>query len=343
MLYFLLALAALGILIIVHEWGHYYVAKRCGMRVDRFAIGFGPAILQKTVGETTFQVGIVPLGGYVQIAGLNPEDENIDAKDPRSYPNRPTWQRALTIAAGPLVNFVFASIVIFVLHLGIGVYGVTAKHVLPNYPAAAAGMVDGDQIFRIEGLIMSATELVPYYAQQSEGKPLHIEVMRSGQLHSLNVTPTKEGNVWRLGIELALTDHTQRHRFTDSLKQSIVEPLVLTRQTINGLANVIRGRQSADFKSPVGIARIMADQMKRGFVRGLQFVALISTLLGFFNLLPFPALDGGRVIFLGWEMITRRPVNHRVEQIVHLVGLLILLPLLFFLMGRDILEWIRGH
>ena len=113
MLYGFLAVLALGILIIVHEWGHYIVAKLCNMRVDRFAIGFGPAIVQRRRGETTFQIGAVPLGGYVQIAGLNPEDENIDPSDPRSYPNRPAWQRFLTIAAGPVVNYLFASLLSF--------------------------------------------------------------------------------------------------------------------------------------------------------------------------------------------------------------------------------------
>ena len=105
--YVALAILALGVLIIVHEWGHYIVAKWCNMRVDRFAIGFGPALFSKVSGETTFQVGAIPLGGYVQIAGLNPDDEAIAADDPRSYPNRPAWQRFLTIAAGPIVNYVF--------------------------------------------------------------------------------------------------------------------------------------------------------------------------------------------------------------------------------------------
>ena len=138
MLYGLLAVLALGVLIIVHEWGHYFVAKLCGMRVDRFAIGFGPAILQKQRGETTFQIGVVPLGGYVQIAGLNPEDENIDPNDPRSYPNRPAWQRFLTIAAGPLVNYFFAAGLIFLLHSVIGVHAVVVRKVMPNLPAAAS-------------------------------------------------------------------------------------------------------------------------------------------------------------------------------------------------------------
>lgn len=111
MLLGLLAVLALGILIIVHEWGHYGVARLCGMRVDRFAIGFGPALIRRQWGDTMFQIGAIPLGGYVQIAGLNPEDEAIERDDPRAYPNRPAWQRFLTIAAGPMVNYASATMV----------------------------------------------------------------------------------------------------------------------------------------------------------------------------------------------------------------------------------------
>jgi regulator of sigma E protease len=119
--------------------------------------------------------------------------------------------------------------------------------------------------------------------------------------------------------------------------------MFMTLQTMHTLLDVIRGRQSADFKSPVGIARIMKEQLERGFIRGLHFIAIISTLLGCFNLLPLPALDGGRLVFLGWEVITRRPVNQRVEQVIHLVGMLLLLGLLLILMVKDVRDWIFGR
>jgi regulator of sigma E protease len=345
MLYGFLAVLALGVLIIVHEWGHYIVAKLCNMRVDRFAIGFGPAILQKQRGETTFQVGVVPLGGFVQIAGMNPEDEGIDTKDPRSYPNRPAWQRFLTIAAGPGVNYIFAAFLIFLLHAAIGVHGVVVRNVLPNLPAAAVGMQAGDQLFRIDGHIVSSQEHVKYVISTSGGKALQIEVVRGGERKALTIAPapSDDHKSWRIGVEMEASGSLQRHSLLDSARQSLVEPMTMSVQTLSNLADVIRGRQSADFKSPVGIARIMKEQLERGLIRGLQFIAMISTLLGLFNLLPLPALDGGRLVFLGWEVITRRPVNQRVEQIIHLVGMLLLLGLLVILMVKDVRDWIFGH
>ncbi len=343
MLYGFLAVLALGVLIIVHEWGHYIVAKLCNMRVDRFAIGFGPALVQRRRGETTFQVGAVPLGGYVQIAGLNPEDENIDPSDPRAYPNRPAWQRFLTIAAGPVVNYLFACLLIFFLHAVVGVHGVMVHNVLPGRPAAAAGIQAGDQLFRVQGTIVSNQMEVLYYVDTSEGRPLNIEVLRAGQKQAFSITPVNDGKNWRMGIEMESAKTPQRHSIADSARQSIVGPMFMTVQTMHNLFDVIRGRQSADFKSPVGIARIMKEQLERGLIRGLHFIAIISTLLGFFNLLPLPALDGGRLVFLGWEVITRRPVNQRVEQVIHLVGMLLLLGLLVFLAAKDVRDWIFGR
>lgn len=341
MLYGLLAVLALGVLIIVHEWGHYIVARLCKMRVDRFAIGFGPAIIRKQRGETIFQVGVIPLGGYVQIAGLNPEDENIDRDDPRAYPNRPAWQRFLTIAAGPLVNYTFAVLMIFVLHAIVGVHGVTAKAVVPNKPAAAAGVQPGDQLYRINGYLISDYHEVLFNVDRAKGQTLNLDLLRDGKLTTVQVSPVQdEKGIWRIGIEMEQTKHLIRHSPIESLGQSLRAPFTLSVQTLRGLFRV---RSISEFQSPVGIARMMKSQMESGLIRGLQFVAMISTLLGLFNLLPLPALDGGRLIFLGWELITRRPVNQRVEQVVHLVGMVLLLGLLVILMVKDVREWIVGH
>jgi len=341
MLYGFLAVLALGILIIVHEWGHYIVARLCKMRVDRFAIGFGPALLRRQRGETMFQVGAIPLGGYVQIAGLNPEDENIDPADPRAYPNRPAWQRFITIAAGPFVNYLFAVALIFVLHAIIGVYGVTARKVLPEKPAAAAGIMAGDQMYRVNGFLISDFHQVLFMVDYAKGKPIDIEVLRNGQPQTITVTPVMDEGRWRIGVEMDMTAKTMRHQPGAALRQSLFEPFMISLQTLYGLASAAKNKfKDADFKSPVGIARIMKEQMERGLIRGLQFVAMISALLGLFNLLPLPALDGGRLVFLGWELITRRPVNQRVEQVVHLIGMVLLLGLLLVLMVKDVRDWI---
>lgn len=345
MLLGLLAILALGILIIVHEWGHYQVARWCGMRVDRFSIGFGPALIRRQWGETMFQVGVVPLGGYVQIAGLNPEDEAIDRDDPRAYPNRPAWQRFLTIAAGPGVNYVFAVLLLLSLNWILGIPGTMAGRVLPGKPAAAAGMQDGDQIVRIDGRSIVDPSQVQQLIGRASGHPVDIEVLRKGetQTRALQVTPIQDDQVWRIGIELTTTETRQRLGFGPALVQALHEPVTLTWLNLKAFGEMFRGKQKPDFKSPVYIVRIMKEQLALGAAKGLQFVAMISTLLGFFNLLPLPALDGGRLVFLGWELVTRRPVNQRVEQVVHLVGMILLLGLLLLLVVKDLRDWIFGH
>jgi len=345
MIYGFLAVLALGILIIVHEWGHYIVARLCKMRVDRFAIGFGPALWQRRRGETLFQIGAVPLGGYVQIAGLNPEDENIDPADPRAYPNRPAWQRFATIAAGPIVNYLFAVLLIFALHGIIGVHGVIAKDVQPNRPAAEAGVVAGDQIYRINNFLVSDYSEVQSLVDQAKSRPLTMEVLRDGQSRVFTITPVLDKDddgrqVWRIGIRMEQTPHLIRYAPWVAMSKSLSMPMTLSVQTLRGLFRV---RHLSEFQSPVGIARLMKVQIESSLIRGLQFIAMISTLLGLFNLLPLPALDGGRLIFLGWELLTRRPVNQRVEQVVHFIGMMLLLGLLLVLVVKDVYNWVVGH
>lgn len=343
MLTFLLAVLALGLLIIVHEWGHFAVARLCGMRVDRFSIGFGPAILRRVWGETTFQIGAVPLGGYVQIAGMMPEDENIDPSDPRAYPNRPAWQRAATIAAGPLVNYVFAVLLLIGLNWLIGVPGTMAEQVLDNRPAAQAGIQAGDQILKIGQRPIVDYSQVLSTVERSQGKPLTFEVVRKGQHLLIPVTPQKdESGGYKIGVVLRHTDERQRQGFFTAAEQGLLQPVTMTWLQIQGFVEVFRGKQKMDFKSPVYIVRMMKQQIGLGLARGIEIVAIISTLLGFFNLLPLPALDGGRLMFLGWEIITRRPVNQRVEQIVHFIGMMLLLGLLLILVVKDVRDWIFG-
>ena len=338
----LLAILALGILIIVHEWGHFAVARLCNMRVDRFAIGFGPALIRRQWGETMFQIGVVPLGGYVQIAGLNPEDEAINKDDPRAYPNRPAWQRVLTIAAGPGINYAFAVLLFVVLAGFVGVNGALVDQPIAGKPAAQAGFLKGDQIVKIDGRIMLDVEQVQRTISRSKGKELAVEVLRNDVSQVLRVRPAQESDSFLIGVMLGSAPKRQRLSIGEALSYGLSAPYLLTWDQLQAFREVFRGKQKMDLRSPVYIIRVMKAQMGLGLSQGLKFVAMISTLLGFFNLLPLPALDGGRLMFLGFELVTRRPVNQRVEQIVHMVGMLLLLALLLTLVVRDVYEWVFG-
>src|SRR4051794_30646304 len=180
-----LAILALGVLIIVHEGGHFLIARLSGMRVDRFSIGFGPTLLSFKRGETIYQIAAIPLGGFVQIAGLNPGEEGIAADDPRAYPNRPTWQRFATILAGPRTNYVFATIVMVMFYLiwGVPIDGKTplVGGMKDGTPAATAGLEVGDEIVSIGGKKIPDSTQVKPAIMDSKGAPVTVEVLRAGQ------------------------------------------------------------------------------------------------------------------------------------------------------------------
>ncbi|MCS6912709.1 MAG: M50 family metallopeptidase [Myxococcales bacterium] len=345
MLYLVLAILSLGILVIIHEAGHFLVARWSKMRVDLFSIGFGPPLWRFTRGETTYQVAAVPLGGFVQIAGLNPAD-NISPDDPRAYPNRPVWQRFLTIFAGPGINYLFAAVLLIGLNLVVGVQvpgkGALVSQTMAGRPAAAAGLRAGDEIVAIDGQpVRSFGEVAPA-VEASGGRELRIEVLRDGQRRVFQVKPVLDGGKWRIGIGLVPTVERQRLGAWVAIRSGLSEPLLLTWQNLQHFADAFRGRQKLEVGGPVEIVRVMKQKISMGFVRGIEILAFISTMLGFFNLLPLPALDGGRLVFLAWEVLSRRPVNQRVEQWVHAVGMVALLLLISLLVVKDVRNIIVG-
>jgi regulator of sigma E protease len=343
----LLAIVALGILIIVHEGGHFLVARMSGMRVDRFSIGFGPAIAKFRRGETTYQIGWIPLGGFVQIAGLGPSepsDSNAmesDGRvayveggpdDPRSYPNRPLYQRLLTIFAGPGTNYLFAAVMGVIVYI---TFGVPVPGKLPmvaelvqDMPAAAAGIQPGDDVVSIDGKVVKDTSDVSAIVEASKGRPLQVVIDHETQKRTLTVTPKADGDHFRIGVMLTPREVWVHVPVGQAVVAGLVYPYELSKGMLKALSLTIRGKQKPQFSGPVGIVGVLKGQIARGPAEGLSMVALISTLLGLFNLLPLPALDGGRLVFLAYEAMFRRRFPERVEQMIHMVGMFALLGFL---------------
>jgi len=336
------AILALGILIIVHESGHYFVARWSGMRVDRFSIGFGPTLWQFKRGETIFQIAAIPLGGFVQIAGLTPGEEGITDSDPRSYPNRPTWQRLATIFAGPATNYLFAMVVGAIVFLAYGVPGLGKStafvhEIQEGTPAFASGLALGDEFVSIDGKPVSETGDVVKVVTASEGRALSVQVMRQGQPMTFTVTPTKTDDRYLIGVKLDEKEGWGPCGFGTCIKTAVSFPIIKSGQILSFLWQVItRKQKEAGFSGPVGIVQVMKDQFKLGLRFALMTMAVISVSLGLFNLLPLPALDGGRIVFLGIELISRRRVNQKIEQGVHTVGMVLLLCLIVYVSFGDV-------
>jgi regulator of sigma E protease len=333
----LVAIVGLGLLIVIHEAGHFIVARLCGMRVERFSIGFGPTLLGFKRGETLFQIAPIPLGGFVQITGLNPNEE-FDHSDPRVYPNRPRWMRLATILAGPAANYLTAFLLMAIVLLSYGTPSKTQQIVdpIPGRPAATAGLKAGDVLVEANGQPVNADHPIADIIQAGQGAPVRIKVLRSGQPMTFQVAPDKKSAVYQVGIQIGPIDERMPVAFGTAVKEAFVYPYYTSVGILGQLFDMIRGKVHADLSGPIGITKQIAKAADQGMVHFFGILVLLSVYLGLFNLLPLPALDGGRALFLGIESITRRRVNPRIEAAVHTAGFVLLLGVLVVVSFKDI-------
>jgi len=336
--------AALSVLIIIHEGGHYLAARAFGMRVLRYSIGFGPTVFryQPKDSPTVFQVAVIPFLAYVQIAGMNPNEE-VDPDDPELYPNKSLFARVTTIAAGPIANYLTASLIVF----GLGITNTLPPmqpaepmqigHVVPDSPAARAGLQVGDVIVSADGRpIHNVTELIDATAPRA-GEPTVYVVEREGRaLAPVTITPADQSGRGQIGVGAKLIPLYENLGAWDSAKLSVVLPYQMTMAQLNGLADMVKRRSTEGIGGPVMMGKMVAEAAQAGVPAFLWLLMFISVALGMFNLLPFPALDGGRLIFLGYEALTRRRANERFEMAVHAFGIVFLLGVMILVTYRDI-------
>jgi regulator of sigma E protease len=335
---FVVAIFGLGLLIVLHEGGHFLVARIFGMRVERFSIGFGPTLLGFKLGGTTFQVAPIPLGGFVQITGLNPSEE-FDKNDPFVYPNRPRWMRLLTILAGPAANYATAFVLMLVVLLAYGMPSKTQKIVepVPGKPAILAGLRTNDVLVSANGHAVSADSPISEIIRAGAGAPVTIDVLRDRKPMTFTVTPERQSSgAYQIGIQIGAIDERTPVSLGAAVKESVVYPYYMSAVILTGLSDMVRGRVQPDLEGPIGITKKIAKAADRGAVDFLGMIIMLSVYLGLFNLLPLPALDGGRALFLGIESLTRRRVNPRIEAAVHTAGFVLLLGVLIVVSFKDI-------
>jgi regulator of sigma E protease len=343
--YALIAILGLAVLMVVHEGGHYLAARRFGMRVTKFSIGFGPTLWKHRPknSPTTFQVAIIPFLAYVQIAGMNPYEES-DPKDPESYANASLWGRIVTIAAGPLANYFFASILMFFGFLLGGnpvVDDVSMRvHVGANGPAAQAGMIDGDRILTVNGDAVKDWDMLKKQIGAHPGDKIDIEVERDQkgvkEKKHFFATPLAEGET-KGKILVGPEYRIEPVGVSQAALLSVKEPPKVVYNLVKGLARMVAGKEKPELSGPVGIVREVGAAAKDGPHTYLKLLGLLSAYLGGFNLLPFPALDGGRLLFLGFEAASRRKADAKIEAKVHAIGLLMFLTLIAFVTYTEVI------
>ena len=363
----------LAVLIFVHEFGHFIFARMNGIRVDAFKLGFGPKIIAWKHGETEYGINLIPFGGFVKIHGENPDDDSISGPDAaRSFVHKNRWKQASVLFAGVFFNFLFAWI-IYIIIFSVGVNAPPDEY--PQYadrfqdqrimlievsagsPAAKAGLAIGDSIAELKTAsaepgsptkTISATdgsltvENIQKLVSESGGTPVAVTFERGGMASTTNIIPVKGIVAGTYAIGIAMSDAVTFHLpFLSAVKEGTIYTVVMIRDTAVGLAtfvaNIFQGTaQWSQVTGPVGIARDLGDVIQLGFVSVLMFTALISVNLGIINLIPFPALDGGRILFVAIEGETRRRISPNFTNIVNLIGFVLLMILMVAVTYKDI-------
>jgi regulator of sigma E protease len=333
----LVVVLGIGFLMIVHEGGHYIAARLSGMRVERFSIGLGPTIFKwkPEKSDTTFQLAAVPFLAYVQIAGMNPFEE-IDRDDPSLYPNKGVIARIATIAAGPFANYMAAVLMIFGLVTIAGPSGVKVGAAMPGSPAE--GVLSPDDVFlAVEGQPVRHYGDVQEMTSERVGVPTRYTMQRGDETLTLTITPREKDGRGLIGVELAPA-RLPRLGAVAAAEYSILRPWELTVAQVKGLFETARSADTSNLVGPVGIGKMMKRALDHGVDYFLELLAFVSVALGLMNLLPLPALDGGRLVFLGYELVTQRRANERIETAVHYVGILVLLGLMVLVFYRDLIN-----
>lgn len=341
-LYVVIAILLIGFLVLVHEVGHYTAARLTGVPVVEFAIGFGKRILTKKKNGIIYSLRIVPFGGFVAFADAS--DENGIG----NYYKQPVWKRMLVTVSGPLMNFVVAFLILLVYSLSAGVpqSAPIVAQVTENSPAAAAGLMTDDRFVSINGVdIGDDVELMRKLINESQGKPFDAVIERSGAQKSVVIAPEYNEEQKRYMVGITTGSVTVHYTFGQALSFSAQNMVLMVKELLSFLGGLVtRGEGAGDVASPIGIVSVMTETAQQyGLQSFISIAVFLSVNLGLFNLIPLPALDGSKVIFLLIEWVRRKPVPPEKEGIISAVGFGFFMLLFVFLAGRDIarlLGWI---
>ena len=338
-------LAVLGALIAVHEFGHFIVAKKSGVIVERFSIGFGPPIWRRKWGDTEYRLSLIPLGGYVKMYGEDLDAEIREGEREGSFQHQSVWKRIPIVAAGPAFNIFFAiALIAFVYAIGYPVeQSVHIGRVVEGSAAAEAGLQADDKVISLNGQAIKRIEEIRQQIMASKGGTLPMQIARDGREQRLLITPRKVQGAqeWRIGVELRPGDFVlQRTDPLSALVRGCVWTWRITQLTFTGFGQIISGAipVSESLAGPLGIAQEISRQADNGWRNVVFLTAAISVSLAILNLLPIPVLDGGHLLFFMIEIVQGGPLSARKREIAHQVGLVILVCLMLFAFYNDIMR-----
>lgn len=334
----LLAVVLFLLLIVFHEFGHFIVAKKSGIKVNEFAVGMGPLVYSKEKGETTYSFRAIPIGGYCAMEG-----EDDESSDPRSFDNAPASKRFLTILAGPVANLIIAVLVFTIVGVIGGVVTTTVSDFIDDSPAQAAGIEKGDEILKINGQeIADFTDISKvvndFYKDKDFDKEITVIAKRNGKDLDFAFKPKVEGENTYIGIIPA----RRTPGFFEAIGLGFKETGRNVKMIFTILGRLFTGKLAfGALSGPVGVLKELGNQAQNGLANLLYFLAYISVNLAVFNLLPIPALDGSKLLTSGIEIITGKKINKKLEEKITMVGFFILLGLILVVSIKDILNLFR--
>lgn len=334
------AVFVFGLLVLVHEFGHFITAKLTGMRVDEFAIGFGPQLFKARRGETVYSLRAIPLGGFNDIAGMDPSDNQAGE---RGFCEKPVFSRMVVILAGAGFNFLLPIILFFGIYATVGIGKPAPEPVLgaviEDRPAYLAGLQAGDKILKVDDEVITTwagfTEKLKTVAPE---QTISIEYERNSQVATTSVTPEYNEKSQRVLIGVQSSIVYEPQSIGTALTLAVTQTRDILLMMLNALADIFMSPSDADVTGPVGIAKMAGQVAETGFIPLLNFAALLSLNLGIINLLPVPALDGGHFVNLAIEAVRGKPLSPKALAYTQRFGVALLLLLTIVVTTNDIIH-----
>lgn len=325
------------LVVMLHEFGHFSIAKLSGIKVNEFSIGMGPKIYQKQKGETFYSLRALPVGGYVAMEG---EEEN--SHDPRAFNNVSIVKRMAVVLAGAFMNFVLAFIAFTLIFSIVGYGSSEIEKVISNSPADKAGIQSGDLIIKINENKVKDIYDINSIISKNQKEEMDFQINREGNILNVKIKPeySEENQMYLIGITSKLD-----HSILKSISLGANRTLEMSKLILKSIKMMFSGSFKMEYLSgPVGVVQLIGSESSKGFLNFLQILGLISVNLGVFNLLPIPALDGGKFLFLLIEALRGKPIDEKIEQGLSLIGISLLFSLMIYVtifndIGRLFNKW----
>lgn len=350
----MIGILVFGVLIMAHEWGHFFAARKCGVLVEEFAIGMGPKLVGIQRGETLYTIRLIPMGGYCKMLG-DGEEEGAGVEDDRAFNRKSLPRRMIIMLAGAAMNMALAVLLFFIVVYGGGFAAPVVRALSPGAPAEEAGVLPGDRIKKIGGFRIHTYEDILLAVSQSKGEAVDVTLDRGGQTLVKTITPVPNGDTFIIGVRPVIKTGLFAETETAYERAGALESVAVSfwqmgfwiKSTFYGIGEMVnRNISVSEMSGPIGVVNIIGETYEQSVkvsvwatIRTMLNIAgMLSASIGIFNLLPVPALDGGRFVFLLLEGLRGKPIPQEKEGMVHLIGFVMLMALGVFIAYNDILK-----